>query len=163
MTDQTPFTAPKDTPADETFGWTADAGETSEEARKSTTETVQSILGSLRDAFDDLAERATPTVREVGARTAEITALAAHKAAPMVRKAGDVASDASEKLAVKSRDWAAEVRASIPGDSAEAATGAASSATESAKDVASDAAAAASDVASDVSQTVADATEAKAG
>ena len=110
MTDPTTNTATQDKPADETFGWTADAGETADDARKSTSDTVASIFGSLRDALDDLAERASPTVREVGARTAEIAALAADKAGPAVKKAGEVASEASGKLAVKSRDWAADAQ-----------------------------------------------------
>jgi hypothetical protein len=149
MTDPTPSTATKDKPADETFGWTADAGKDPDPSRKTTTDTVSNLLGSLRDALDDLAERASPTVREVSARTAEIAAIAADKAGPAVKKAGDVASDASGKLAVRSRDWAAEVRASIAGDShktpaaatpaadvADAAKGAADAATDAAKDVA---------------------------
>jgi hypothetical protein len=147
MTEPTPSTATADKPADETFGWTADAGASPDPARKSTSDTVSSLFGTLRDALDDLAERATPTVREVSARTAEIAALAADKAGPAVKKAGDIASDASGKLAVKSRDWAAEVRASMSSNEPKApdVAGAAADAADAAKATAKDATAAAAD------------------
>ena len=63
--------------------------------------------------MDDLAERATPTVREFSARAAEFAAVAADRAAPFARRAGEVTSDASAKLATKSRIWAADLRASL--------------------------------------------------
>jgi hypothetical protein len=71
---------------------------------------------SLRDAIDDLTVRATPAVREVSARAAELTAVAAAKAAPIARKAGDATSDASGRLAERSRIWAAEMRSTIAGE-----------------------------------------------
>ena len=49
--------------------------------------TATAILESIRDAIDDLAERATPTVREFSARAAEFAAVAADKAAPFARSA----------------------------------------------------------------------------
>jgi hypothetical protein len=78
--------------------------------------TATAILESIRVAVDDLAERASPAVREFSARAAELTAVAADRAAPLVRRAGDVTSDASGKLAERSRTWAAEVRRTLPGD-----------------------------------------------
>ena len=83
--------------------------------------TATAILESLREAVDDLAERATPTVREFSARAAELAAVAADRAAPLARRAGEVTSDASGKLATKSRIWAADLRASISPDDAPAA------------------------------------------
>ncbi|MFL5671259.1 MAG: hypothetical protein ACJ77C_04105, partial [Chloroflexota bacterium] len=75
--------------------------------------TATAILESIREAVDDLAERATPTVREFSARTAEFAAEAAEKASPYLRRAGDATADASGKLATRTRSWAAEVRASM--------------------------------------------------
>ncbi len=41
------------------------------------------VLEQLRDAIDDLAERASPTVREYSARIAELAAFTADKTAPV--------------------------------------------------------------------------------
>jgi hypothetical protein len=114
---------------DETFTWTGDDAAGTGDAAGSTGSTGSSrstgstgssgagganaILESLREAVDDLAERATPAVREFGARAAEFAAVAADRAAPLVRRAGEVTSDASGRLAEKSRTWASDIRASM--------------------------------------------------
>ena len=120
--------------ADETFTWTGDpaasggstggthgtdgagpaggTGSTSS-AGGSPTQTATAVLESLRDAIDDLAERASPTVREYSARAAELAAIAADRAAPFAKTAGEATADASGKLAAKSRIWAADLRASL--------------------------------------------------
>jgi len=111
MTDQ-PNQTPADEPkADETFTWTNEAPQPDPARPGSTTAT--SILDSVREVVDDLAERAAPTVRELSARAAELTAIAADKAAPFAKRAGEVTADASGKLATKSREWASELRASV--------------------------------------------------
>ncbi len=82
----------------------------------------------MRDAVDELAERAAPSVREFSARAAELAAVAADRAAPLAKRAGEVTADASGKLATRSRTWAADLRASMgshrhdtePGESAPA-------------------------------------------
>lgn len=74
------------------------------------------IMDSIRDAFDDIAERAAPTVKEYSAKAAELTATAADKAAPLARKAGEATADASGKLAEKSRAWASDIRAALGTD-----------------------------------------------
>lgn len=71
------------------------------------------VLESLRETVADLAERATPLLREFSAKAAEILASAADKAAPLAHKAGEVTADASGKLAEKSRNWAAGARESL--------------------------------------------------
>jgi hypothetical protein len=86
------------------------------DAPKATAATA--LLDSIRDAFDDIAERAAPAVREVSARAAELTADVAGRAAPYARKAGDATADASSKLAERSKTWAAGVRAAIDEDAA---------------------------------------------
>ena len=129
MTDQQPNTNDQPTP-DETFTWSSSdaphgesasgsAGSTSGpsgSAGASAAGSATAILESIRDAVDDLAERASPTVREFSARTAEFAADAAEKASPYLRRAGSATADASGKLASKSRSWAAEVRASMTTD-----------------------------------------------
>ncbi len=42
-----------------------------------------------------------------------LAAIAADKAAPLAKRAGEVTADASGKLASKSREWASELRASV--------------------------------------------------
>lgn len=126
MTD--PDTNPRaDEHADEPLTWHADPAKPGGAPEPSA---AASLLESLREAIDDMTERATPTVREVSARVAELTAAAAAKAAPFARKAGDATADASGKLAERSRTWAAEVRASMPGAAPEAPAGAAPTTTE---------------------------------
>ena len=115
---------------DETFTWTDDpdaspgGGSTDGDKGGPT-----AVLETLREAVDDLAERAAPTVREISARAAELTATAAVKAAPLVKRAGEVTADASQKLADKSRAWAADLRTS--GEAAPPTTAAVSGETPS--------------------------------
>ncbi len=80
--------------------------------------TASGILGSIRDAVEDLAEKATPAVREISAKAAELAAVAADRAAPLARKAGEVTADASGKLAEKSRGWASDLRSAVAGEEA---------------------------------------------
>lgn len=120
MTESTSGTPADEPKADETFTWTQD-GEAGEPKGPSTS-TAASILDSVRDAVDELAERAAPTVREFSARAAELTAIAADKAAPFAKRAGEVTADASGKLASRSREWASELRASVATAEREAGT-----------------------------------------
>jgi len=124
-----PDTPDESTP-DETFSWTGagapagehadpshdgagDEGATGQTGPAAAGATATAILESIREAVDDLAERATPTMREFSARAAELAAVAADRAAPLARRAGEVTSDASGKLATKSRIWAADLRSSL--------------------------------------------------
>lgn len=134
MTNEQPNDTDQPTP-DETFTWSGSDAPHGESAEGSTGSssgpsgsagaTATTILESIREAVDDLADRATPTVREFSARTAEFAADAAEKASPFLRRAGDATADASGKLASKSRSWAADVRASIASDDTPATPGAA--------------------------------------
>jgi hypothetical protein len=71
------------------------------------------IIETIKEAIDEFAERAAPTVREVSARVAEVTSAAAAKAAPLAKKAGEATAEGAEKLAEKSKGWAADVRQTI--------------------------------------------------
>ena len=126
----TPGTGDTKPPADETFSWTDDraeggaaghdgAHEADGPATSGAAATATAVLEQLRVAIDDIAERATPTVREFSARAAELAATAADRAAPFAQRAGEVTSEASSKLAERSRSWAADLRASIPGEHSE--------------------------------------------
>ena len=80
MTDQT-------TPPNDPTGPTPESGGTS----------AGSVIESIRDAVEDLAERAAPAVKEFSAKAAEIAAVAADKAAPLARKAGEATAEAQPK------------------------------------------------------------------
>ena len=97
---------------DESFSW---QDEQPAGARAGAGSTATAILDTVRDVVDDLAERAAPTVRELSARAAELTAIAADKAAPFAKRAGEATADASGKLATKSREWASELRSTAAG------------------------------------------------
>jgi hypothetical protein len=113
---ETPNPTPADqTKADETFTWTSETTPPLEDKSAGAT-TAASILDSVRDVVDELAERAAPTVRELSARAAELTAIAADKAAPFAKRAGEATADASGKLAEKSRVWASELRSVATAD-----------------------------------------------
>jgi len=112
MTESTTPPPPEEPTADETFTWTQPPA--SHGATGSAGAAATSILESVRDAVDELAERAAPSVRELSARAAELAAIAADKAAPLAKRAGEVTADASGKLATRSRSWAADLRAGTP-------------------------------------------------
>jgi len=140
---------PHDEPApDETFTWTGDqegdsaqghadhadhstgstgssgssgsTGSTGASGSAAGASSATALLETLREAVDDLAERASPTVREFSARAAELVATAADKAAPLAKRAGEATSEASGKLAQKSRSWASDLHASVDADAADA-------------------------------------------
>lgn len=110
MTEPTTPPPPGEPTADETFSWTQPPA--SHDTGGSAGSAGTSLLDTVRDAVDELAERAAPSVREFSARAAELAAIAADKAAPLAKRAGEVTADASGKLATLSRSWAADLRSS---------------------------------------------------
>ena len=96
MTDETP--KPGST-GDETF-W--EESETPGQGREWMTQ--------LQQMIDKLATQAGPVVREVGAKAAELAALAGEKAGPVAHRAAELTTEAGQKLADRSRDFAAEIR-----------------------------------------------------
>jgi hypothetical protein len=112
--DPTPAEEPAAPAADETFAWTQEP--VADPGASATT-----VLESIREAVDDLAERAAPVVRDLSARAADLAAAAATKAAPLVKKAGEATAEASVKLAERSRTFAAGLRSADDDPAAEAA------------------------------------------
>ena len=111
--------ASSDKPADETFAWTS--GEDQEPAAAGDTRAAaERMLGQLQSMIDNVATQAAPVVRQIGAKAAELAAVAADRAGPLVHKAADATADASERLAVRSRTWAADLRSKATTDPAEA-------------------------------------------
>jgi len=71
------------------------------------------MLAQLQSMIDSVATQAAPVVRQIGAKAAELAAVAADRAGPIAHRAADATADASGKLAERSRTWAAELRNKI--------------------------------------------------
>src|SRR6185295_320431 len=113
--------------ADETFGWTDEEQHTGNDPRA----TAERMLGQLQSMIDSVATQAAPVVRQIGAKAAELAAVAADRAGPLAHKAADATADASVKLAERSRTWAADLRSKVGESDAAVDADAASSASES--------------------------------
>lgn len=120
--------APAGTGADETFGWTA-PGEEPTAAGGDARATAERMLAQLQSMIDSVATQAAPVVRQIGAKAAELAAVAADRAGPLVHRAADATADASGRLAERSRTWAADLRSKSEDAAAGADADAASSAT----------------------------------
>jgi hypothetical protein len=67
-------------------------------------------LAQLQAMIDNVATAAAPTLREVAAKAAELAAKAGDAAGPFAHKAAEVTSDVGQRVAAKSRDFAADLR-----------------------------------------------------
>jgi hypothetical protein len=67
-------------------------------------------VAQLQSMIDNLATNAAPVVREIGAKAAELAALAGEKAGPFAHRAADVTATAGTKVAERGREVAAELR-----------------------------------------------------
>ena len=73
-------------------------------------------LGQLETMINDITTQAAPVARQVAAKAAELTAVAAIKAGPFAQRAANVTTDASQKLADRANTLAAELRGEIPAE-----------------------------------------------
>ena len=92
-------------PADETFAW-----HEPDEATGGRRDQAREWVGQLQTMIEQLTTQAAPVVREVGAKAAELAALAGEKAGPVAQRAAELTGQAGLKLAERSRDLAAELR-----------------------------------------------------
>lgn len=99
--------------SDETFAWTNP--DESTPAGSDARATAERMVGQLQSMIDSLATQAAPVVRQIGAKAAELAAVAADRAGPLAHKAADATADASVRLAEKSRTWAADLRSKVDG------------------------------------------------
>jgi hypothetical protein len=76
-------------------------------------------LAQLETMINDVTTQAAPVARQVAAKAAELTAVAATKAGPFAQRAANATTDASQKLAERASSLAAELRGEIPGTPAE--------------------------------------------
>ena len=95
--------------SDENVGWTT-SGDSADGGEARTT--AERMLSQLQGMIDSQATQAAPVVRQIGAKAAELAAVAADRAGPIAHKAADATADASGKLAERSRVWAADLRRS---------------------------------------------------
>jgi hypothetical protein len=123
---------------DEGYSWqgadTADAGVEGDAADSSASDRAKVWLSQLEEMIGNIAEQATPVVKEVGAKAAELAAVAADKAGPLAQKAAGWIDEKGPQAAEKAREIAADLRSSLPGtdDAADTAAGAADDAADAA-------------------------------
>ena len=99
--------SPEEGPVGE--AWTAPNG-TSGEAR------FRDWMAQLQSMIDGVATAAAPHVREIAAKAAELAAKAGDAAGPFATRAAAATSDVGQKVAAKSRDFAADMRRIAEGD-----------------------------------------------
>ena len=118
--DMTPKTSgPTSEAGSDEFAWTEPEQATSDTGAK-----AREWLNQLQTMIENLATQASPVVKEISAKAAELAALAGDKAGPAAQKAAEFTGQAGQKLAVKSRDLAAELRRDVASSKAgEGATG----------------------------------------
>ncbi len=85
----------------------AGGGSNGEEASRAT---AKEWLAQLEHMIESLATQAAPVIRQVGAKAAELAALAAEKAGPIAHRAAELTEVAGAKVAERSRQLAEELR-----------------------------------------------------
>lgn len=81
------------------------SGDESAESRQS-----RDMLVQLQQMIDAVAAQAGPVMRDVAAKTAELAALAAERAGPIAHRAAEATERMSGRVAVRSKEVAAELR-----------------------------------------------------
>jgi hypothetical protein len=67
-------------------------------------------MTQLQEMIDQAGRQAGPVLRDVAAKAAELAAVAAENAGPVAHKAADVTDKVGGKLAVRSKELAADLR-----------------------------------------------------
>jgi hypothetical protein len=70
------------------------------------------MLVQLQQMIDTIATQASPVMRDVAAKAAELAAVAGQKAGPIAYKAAEVTESLGQRVAARSKDFAAEMRRS---------------------------------------------------
>jgi hypothetical protein len=82
---------------------------TGEDRREQARVAAEKMVGQLQEMIESASKTAGPILRDVAAKAAELTAVAAENAGPAVHKAANVTEVVGEKLAVRSRELAADL------------------------------------------------------
>ena len=91
-------------------GETDTAGASGEDAARPRAAAGREMLVQLQQMIDTLASQAGPVMREVAAKAAELAAVAGTKAGPLAHKAAGVTEAVGQRVAARSKDFAAELR-----------------------------------------------------
>ncbi len=139
MTDETTPRRPdevKPSLRDEPFEWTDESGNGSTGAAGpgSGATTGREWLAQLQSMIENAATQATPVLREVAAKAAELAAVAGEKAGPVAARAAEFTAEAGHRIAERSRDLAADLRREQVVDTGRAADVEGALATEPTKD-----------------------------
>jgi len=81
----------------------------SEDRREQARIAAEKMLAQLQDMIEAAGKTAGPILRDVAAKAAELTAVAAENAGPAAHKAADVTGQVGERLAVRSRELAIDL------------------------------------------------------
>jgi hypothetical protein len=73
-------------------------------------ESAERWIGQLQEMIDQAGRQAAPLLRDVAAKAAELTAVAAENAGPVAHKAANVTEHVGDRLAARSKDLAADLR-----------------------------------------------------
>src|SRR5262245_5950026 len=111
MTDQQTEPTTGHTHGDETFEGTSDANGGSGTAADKGRE----WLSQLQSMIENAATQATPVLKEVAAKAAELAAVAGEKAGPVAARAAEFTAEAGAKIAERSRGLATELRRDLAG------------------------------------------------
>jgi hypothetical protein len=115
MTDQFPNdTPPAEEPAPEgaSDAWGADTADAGTEA----TPEAREWMGQLESMIRGIATQAAPVAKEIGAKAAELAAVAAVKAGPAAQRAAELTSEYGSKFAERAQAVAADLRSSAATD-----------------------------------------------
>lgn len=96
-------------PADETFSFEGGAG-SGTESETGRNATAREWMHQLQSMIDNVATHAGPVVRDIGAKAAELAALAGEKAGPIAHKAAEATEAAGHRIAERGREVAADLR-----------------------------------------------------
>jgi hypothetical protein len=86
------------------------SGSTRREQVEKARELGERWLSQLQVMIEEAGKTAGPVLRDVAAKAAELAAVAAENAGPVAHKAADVTEHVGDRLAVRSKDLAADLR-----------------------------------------------------
>jgi hypothetical protein len=70
----------------------------------------QQFLSQLQAMIDNIATQSVPVIREVGAKAAELAAVAAERAGPIAQRAAEKTQEVGTRVAERSRTFAEDLR-----------------------------------------------------
>ncbi|MGD0248085.1 MAG: hypothetical protein ABSB75_03440 [Candidatus Limnocylindrales bacterium] len=106
-------------------GEPAGGGSTRREQAARARDAGERWLAQLQEMIEEASKTAGPVLRDVAAKAAELAAVAAENAGPVAHKAADVTEHVGDRLAVRSKDLAADLRKAAEAARAQAAADAA--------------------------------------